>query len=133
MNEALPSSASSGEAGAALVPLYVAGVFREAPVDFRVQLVECLMRPMGALGLVAVANGVFAAVRQRHGWDRLQVTLDDTARISADQVLELSTYLQQTAPDVFGQVADMVSRQPAVASGLSAMLLLHVVRSLQRR
>ena len=133
MNNALPSSASSGEAGAALVPLYVSGVFREAPVDFRVQLIECLMRPMGALGLVAVANGVFAAVRQRHGWDRLQVTLEDTARISADQVLELSTYLQQTTPDVFSQVVDLVSRQPAVASGLSAMLLMHVVRSLQRR
>jgi hypothetical protein len=133
MNEALPSTASSGEAGAALVPLYVSGVFREAPIDFRAQLIECLMRPMGALGLVAVANGVFAAVRQRHGWDHLQVTLEDTSRISADQVLELSTYLQQTTPAVFSQVAELVSGQPAVASGLSAMLLLHVVRSLQRR
>ena len=88
---------------------------------------------MGALGLVAVANGVFAALRQRHGWDHLQVTVDDTARINADQVLELSAYLQQTAPDVFGQVAELVSRQPAVASGLSAMLLLHVVRSSFKR
>jgi hypothetical protein len=133
MNEALQPSAPSGEGGAVLVPLYVSGVFREAPADFRAQLVECLMRPMGALGLVAVANGAFAAVRQRHGWDHLQVTLDDATRISADQVLELSAYLQQTAPDVFRQVAELVSRQPAVASGLSAMLLLHVVRSLQRR
>ncbi|WP_374565007.1 hypothetical protein [Ideonella sp.] len=133
MNQALQSSAPSGEGGAALVPLYVAGVFREAPAAFRVQLIECLMRPMGALGLVAVANGVFAALRQRHGWDRLQVTLDDAARISADQVLELSSYLQQTAPDVFGQVAELVSRQPAVASGLSAMLLLHVLHSTLRR
>ena len=79
---------------------------------------------------MATANSV---VRQRHGWDRLQVTLDDTARISADQVLELSSYLQQTAPDVFDQVAKLVSAQPAVASGLSAMLLMHVLRRTWRR
>ena len=133
MNETLPHAADGAQADAVLVPLYVSGVFRESPLDFRAQLVECLMRPMGALGLVAVANGVFAAVRQRHGWDRLQVTLDDTARISADQVLELSSYLQQTAPDVFDQVAKLVSAQPAVASGLSAMLLMHVLRRTWRR
>ena len=120
-------------AGAALLPLYVSGVFREAPVSFRAQLIETLMRPMGALGLVAVANGVFAAVRHRHGWERLQVTLDDAARITADQVLELSAYLQQAAPEVFRTVGDLVSSQPAVAGGLSAILLLHALRTLRRR
>ena len=120
-------------AGTALVPLYVSGVFREAPVTFRVQLIETLMRPMGALGLVAVANGVFAAVRQRHGWERLQVTLDDAARITADQVLELSAYLQQAAPEVFRAVGELVSSQPAVAGGLSAILLMHALRTWRRR
>ena len=120
-------------AGTALVPLYVSGVFREAPVTFRAQLIETLMRPMGALGLVAVANGVFAAVRQRHGWERLQVTLDDAARITADQVLELSAYLQQAAPEVFRAVGELVSSQPAVAGGLSAILLMHALRTWRRR
>jgi len=126
-------SPSPAEAGAVLVPLYVSGVFREAPPSFRAQLVETLMRPMGALGLVAVANGVFAAVRHRHGWERLEVTLDDTARISADQVLELSAYLQQSAPEVFRQVAELVSSQPAVAGGLSAILLMQVLRVTRKR
>lgn len=116
----------------ALVPLYVSGVFREAPATFRAQLIETLMRPMGALGLVAVAGGVFAAVRQRHGWARLQVTLDDAARITADQVQELSAYLQQAAPEVFRQVAELVSSQPAVAGGLSAILLLQVLHTTRK-
>jgi len=118
---------------AVLVPLYVSGVFREAPATFRAQLIETLMRPMGALGLVAVAGGVFAAVRQRHGWARLHVSIDDAARITADQVLELSTYLQQAAPDVFRQVAELVSSQRAVAGGLSAILLLQVLRATRKR
>lgn len=111
----------------ALVPLYVSGVFREAPEGFRAELLECLMRPMGALGLVAVAGGAFAMLRQRHGWDRVQVTLDDAARITAEQVLELSAYLQQTAPEVFHQVGAMISGHPGVAGGLSSVLLLHVL------
>ncbi|HJV67816.1 hypothetical protein [Ideonella sp.] len=126
-------SSSSNPAGAALVPLYVSGVFRETPLSFRAQLIETLMRPMGALGLVAVANGVFAAVRHRHGWERLQVTLDDTARITADQVLELASYLQQAAPEVFRQVGELISSQPAVASGVSAVLLLQLLRIGRRR
>lgn len=113
----------------ALVPLYVSGVYREAPVGFRAELIETLMRPMGALGLVAVAGGVFAAVRQRHGWQRLQVSLDDVGRITADQVQELSSYLQQAAPEVFRQVAELVASQPMVARGLSAILLLQVLRA----
>ena len=122
-----------GEAGAALVPLYVSGVFREAPTPLRAQLIECLMKPMGALGLVAVANGVFAALRQRHGWHHLQVTLDDATRITGDQILELAAYLQQTTPEVFGQVGELVSRQPALTGSLSAVLLLHVLHRTVRR
>jgi hypothetical protein len=126
-----PPTADDGEA--ALVPLYVAGMYREAPARLRAPLLECLMRPVGALGLVAVAGGAFAAVRHRHGWDRVQVTLEDTARISAEQVLELSAYLQQTTPEVFRQVGELVSQHPALASsGLSAALLLSVLRRARR-
>ena len=73
------------ESGLPEVPRYVSEVFDAAPVGVRAQLIETLMRPMGALGLVAVAGGAFAAVRQRNGWQHLRVTLDDAARISADQ------------------------------------------------
>lgn len=132
MDETHRSDAADSKA-TALVPLYVSGVFREAPVGFRAELVQCLMRPVGALGLVAVAGGVFAGVRQRHGWAQLQVTIEDVARISADQVLELAAYLQQTTPEVFGQVGELLARQPAMASGLSAVLLLHVLRGGWRR
>ena len=52
-----------------------------------------------------------------------RVTLDDVARISADQVQELSAYLQQTAPEVFRQVAELVSSQPAVAGLLATIQL----------
>ena len=105
----------------------------DAPPTLRAQLIECLMRPMGALGLVAVAGGAFAALRQRHGWQTLHVTLDDATRITADQVMELSLYLQQATPEVFRQVADLVADQPTAVVGLSAVLLLQLLRHPYRR
>jgi hypothetical protein len=48
-------------------------------------------------------------------------------------VLELAAYVQQTAPEVFGQVSELVVRQPAVAGGLSAVLLLQLLRKARRR
>ena len=120
------------ESGLPEVPRYVSEVFDAAPVGVRAQLIETLMRPMGALGLVAVAGGAFAAVRQRNGWQHLRVTLDDAARISADQVQELSTDLVQAAPEVFGQIADLLGRQPVLVSSLSTVLLLHALRRMGR-
>ena len=125
-----PSPAELGRSP--LIPLYVSGLFTEATGPFRVQLIEILMRPMGALGLVAVAGGAFAALRQRHGWQTLRVTLDDAARITADQVLELATYLQQATPEVFRQVADLVVDQPLAVGGVSAVLLIQALRGRPR-
>ena len=133
MFDSLTPRGQVGAESEALVPLYVSGVYREAPPTLRAQLIECLMRPMGALGLVAVAGGAFAALRQRHGWQTLQVTLDDATRITADQVMELSLYLQQATPEVFSQVADLVADQPLAVGGLSAVLLLQLLRRPHRR
>ena len=133
MFDSLTPRGQVGAESEALVPLYVSGVYREAPPTLRAQLIKCLMRPMGALGLVAVAGGAFAALRQRHGWQTLHVTLDDATRITADQVMELSLYLQQATPEVFRQVADLVADQPLAVGGLSAVLLLQLLRHPYRR
>jgi hypothetical protein len=90
----------------------VAELYRAAEAPMRARLLECLLRPLGALALVAVAGGVFGALRSRHGWQRLQVLEDDTLDISAEQVRELACYLHQSAPEVFAAVTDLVRRQP---------------------
>ena len=90
----------------------VAELYRSAEPCVKAKLLECLLRPLGALALVAVAGGVFGALRSRHGWQRLQVLEDDTLEISAEQVRELACYLQQSAPEAFAALAEMLRRQP---------------------
>jgi len=89
----------------------VAELYRSAEAPLKAKLLECLLRPLGALALVAVAGGVFGALRSRHGWQRLQVHEDDTLEVSAEQVRELACYLQQSAPEVLPAVTDMLRRQ----------------------
>lgn len=125
---AAPAARSPTAGQHELLPVWVTGAYAESPPDLRARMLECLLRPMGVLALVGVAGGVFAQLRQRTGWQRVQVTLEDTVSFTADQVLELATYVQQSTPDVFGQLADLLTGSPAALSGLSAALLLHALR-----
>lgn len=125
---AKPLPSELAEAHQEMLPVWVTGAYAESSPDLRARMLECLLRPMGVLALVGVAGGAFAQLRQRTGWQRLQITLEDTVTFTADQVLELATYVQQSTPDVFGQVADLLTSSPAALSSLSAALLMHALR-----
>lgn len=112
----------------ALLPLWVASLYRDAHAGLRAQLLERLLRPMGVLGLVAVADGVFAALRHRHGWQRLQVTAEDTAVVSADQVFQLATYLQERTPEALASLSELLASHPAALATVSGALLWDVLR-----
>ena len=111
-----------------LLPLWVAGLYREAQAGLRAQLIERLMRPLGLLGLVAVADGAFAALRQRHGWMNAEITAEDTQSINADQVFELASCLQERAPEAFSLVAELLSSERAALATVSGMLLWQALR-----
>lgn len=124
----LPALPPAGAPSPALLPLWTAGLYKEASTELKTRLIECLMQPMGALGLVAVAGGVFAAVRQRHGWQRLQVTAEDTARVTADHIYQLAGYLQEAAPQAFVQVGQLLGEHPAALATVSGVLLWQALR-----
>jgi len=111
----------------------VARVYAESDRETRVHLLESLLRPLGALALMAVAGGAFAALRQRNGWASLRVTLDDAVRVNAGQVQDLATYVLQAAPDALAQLADVLTDSPVVLPSLSVLLLLQALRKLPGR
>lgn len=110
----------------------VAQVYAESDLPARARIIETLMRPLGALALVAVAGGAFAALRQRNGWATLQVTLDDALRVSASQVQDLSAYLLQSTPDALQRVAEAVADNPVALPSLTVLLLLQTLGRVRR-
>lgn len=105
-----------------------------APAE-RSRLLEHLMKPLGVLSLVALANGIFAKIRFRSGWPDLHVRTEDAQNVQADDVVTLVTYVQQVSIQAVDGLADMLATSPALTGSAAAALLitLLVKRSRSRR
>jgi hypothetical protein len=110
----------------AQVPRLIAEIYAAAAQPLRARLLECLLRPVGPLALAGLAAGAFGAFLHRGGSRRLAVSLDDAARISAHQVLDLAGFVAQIGPESFQQVAVVLADNPIglAAMGGSALVLL---------
>lgn len=82
-----------------LAPL-VADLYRQASPPQRVRLLNLMLRQLGPLALVTVAAGAFAGLLPGERWREAEVSLDDTRRVSAAQVMALAAYVEQKAPEV---------------------------------
>jgi hypothetical protein len=67
----------------------VGQVYAAAPAPERGRLLEHLLKPLGVLALVAIADGIFAKIRFRGGWPDLHVRLDDVNRVQPGDVTAL--------------------------------------------
>jgi len=114
------------------IPELIADVYANATAALRARLIECLLRPVGPLALVAIAAGTFGAFLHRRQRS-LAVSLDDAARISADQMLELARYVEQLSPDTFQQVGTLLMDNPIATASVSGSLLLLALRAWRRR
>jgi hypothetical protein len=107
------------------IPELVAEVYRSARLRQRARLLEHLLRPVGPLGLVAIAAGAFGTILQRGGYRQLAVVPEDAARISPDHMRELAQYLEQAYPESLLQIAPILADNASgVAAGVAVTLLL---------
>jgi hypothetical protein len=109
----------------------VSRVYGAAGLPLRARMLACLVRPLGSLGLVAVASGAFAPFLQRGGDRGAEISLDEVQRYSRHQVFELARFVEQVSPDAIQQVAGLLADSPlgaAAFSAAAALLLLRAVR-----
>lgn len=64
----------------------VGQVYEAAPPAERGRLLEHLMRPLGVLAMVVIANGIFAKIRFRSGWPEAHVRLEDVNQVQAGDI-----------------------------------------------
>ena len=102
----------------------VARVYEAAPATERCHILEHLMKPLGALSLVAVANGIFAKLWFRSGWHDLHLRPDDTKSIQAPDVVSLVDYVQQASVETIDGLAQLLTASPALANIAAVTLLL---------
>ncbi len=126
MDNCTSSNAAAGrgcESSDLSLPELVGEVYEAAPAADRGHILEQLLRPLGVLSLVAVADGVFAKVRFRAGWQDMRVRLEDTQRIGAREVAALVEHVQQVSVEAVNGLAQLIAASPLLASSAAAALL----------
>ena len=106
------------------IPQLVAEVYEAAPMAERGRVIEQLLRPLGVLSLVAIADGVFAKVRFRAGWQNLDVRLEDIQNVRAADIVALVDHAQQVSVETIDGLAQMVAASPMLSGSTAAALLL---------
>lgn len=92
------------------------------------RLLEQLLNPLGALSLVRVADGIFANLRFRSGWQKLEVRAEDLHQVRATDVVALIDHVQQVSLETLHALARLLTTAPGLASSDGADWLTSWVR-----
>jgi hypothetical protein len=109
------------------LPVLVGKVFEEASPTERGRLLEQLLKPLGILALVAIANGNFARLTLVNGWSRLTIRAEDTQFIESQDVVALASRVQQISMQAIEGLSHIVSTSPMLAGSTAAAMLLAVL------
>jgi hypothetical protein len=105
----------------------VAEVYESAPPAERSRLLEHLLRPLGVLSLVAVANGIFASIRFRSGWPDIHVRPEDAQNVQPSDVVSLVNHVQQVSFHAVDGLANMLAASPVLTGSAAAVVLMTVL------
>jgi hypothetical protein len=130
-----PLAQIDGSASEAEIAQLVGQVYAIAPPTVRTRLLEHLLKPLGVLSLVAIANGIFANILFRNNTPELHVRVEDAQNVQPGDVITLVSHVQQVSVHAVDGLADMLATSPVMTGSAAAALLmtLLVQRSRNRR
>ena len=125
--EGPPSEEVTCQVSEITIAQLVGQVYEFAPPAERSRLLAHLLRPLGVLSLVAIANGIFAKIRFRSGWPDLHVPLEDVQNVQASDIITLVNHVQQVSVHAVDGLADMLAASSVMAGSAAAALLITVL------
>ena len=128
----LPGARAPAAAAAGRLARLVARLYSSSSLAARTRLVACLVRPLGLLGLTAVAAGAFTVVLSRSGPGGFSIAMADVARFSKDQIGELARFVEQVSPEALQQAAGLIADNPFGAGSFAASVALLLTLELRR-
>jgi hypothetical protein len=97
----------------AAIAKVVSRVYRAANDTLRSAMLAHLLRPLGVLGLVAVASGSFARLVRRDGLAPDTIAAEDIVRYSSEQIRELTLFVHEVNPDALQPLIDQLAHRRA--------------------
>lgn len=115
------------------IPELVAEVYETALPADRGHMLEQLLRPLGVLSLVAVADGIFAKIRFRGGWQELHVRMEDIHNVQPGDIVALVDHAQQVSIEAVDGLARLVLGSPGLSGSAAAMVLVGLLLQRSRQ
>jgi hypothetical protein len=100
------------------LPAIIAGAFDRLNIRLRARMLGRLLASVGPLALTVVSGGAFAKYVAQARWPEIPVSFEDAARTTSDQVYELVRYVQQSNPQLLGQLMDALTRDTVTIAAL---------------
>ena len=119
-------SASTAAQSSMLTQL-IGEVYASAPAVVRSHLLAHLLRPLGVLSLVAVANGIFANIWFRSGGQDMPVRLEDMQNVRVSDVVALVDHVQQVSVDAVNGLAQMLGATSVMTGSVATAVLVTVL------
>ena len=120
---AYPSNQPTVQSSEITISELVGQVYQDAPATVRTRLIELLIRPLGVLALLAVANGIFAKAWFHSAWPGTQVRLEDVTKVRAEDIVSLADRVQQVSVEAVDGLAQVLAGSPMLAGSAAAAIL----------
>jgi hypothetical protein len=104
------------------LPAIVAESFGRLNIRLRARMLGRLLASVGPLALAVVGGGAFAKYVRHAHFPEIPVSFEDAARATSHQVYELARYIQQSDPQLFGRLLDVLCRDTATIASISASI-----------
>ena len=88
--------------------------FTRLDVRRRVQVLRRLLVPVGPMALKVIAGGVFARYVRQARSPRMMLAVDDVAKITSAQILDLARYAEQCKPSALQQALNISKRGQSI-------------------
>lgn len=105
----------------------VGQVYESAPPAEQSRLIEYLLKPLGVLSVVSVANGIFANIRLRNDWSDVRVRPEDAQNVQASDIITLVSHVQQVSVHAVNGLVHMLASSPMMTGSAAAALLMTVL------
>jgi hypothetical protein len=106
----------------ATLPVIIAASFDRLALRQRARMLGRLLASVGPLALAVVGGGAFAKYATHARWPELPVSLEDAARATSAQVQEIVRYIEQSDPQLFNNLLDMLARDSATIAAMGASI-----------
>ena len=128
----VPGSSSRGD-GSPSLPVIVAACFDRLALRQRARMLGRLLASVGPLALAVVGGGAFAKYATHARWPEIPVSLEDAALATSGQVQEIVRYIEQSNPQLFNNLLELLARDTATIAALGASIAALTMHTLAGR